>query len=34
MKRHILTRLVLPAGTALLVVSFATLVSAQEPKQK
>jgi poly(3-hydroxybutyrate) depolymerase len=34
MKRHIRTRLVFRVGTALLVLSFATLVSAQEPKKQ
>jgi len=34
MNLHVPTRLVLRVGTALLVLGFATLVSAQEPKQK
>src|SRR5262249_28816516 len=34
MKRHVRTRLVLRVGTALLVLSLATLVSAQEPKKE
>ena len=34
MKRHVRTRLVLRVGTALLVLSFATLLSAQEPKNE